>query len=452
MPTSGNYTRTGFFQMHSEALRYLGLRMQSGVPLVDADLNDFSDAIINYIRRITFAVGGDGHVNDGFAILESSPNVNDFDIQGGDGTDDGAGFLYISGLPGMLLNDVAYTSTTTIIHPQVSGISGGNLVLEDDSANYATNELAGRILTPDINNPGTTHTISSNTSNTITISSGDLSASTAAGNYYRVELSTPSGSNRTDEVYVDFFLDEIDSTEDTNLQHTIGNPAAPTDGAFRLGLRQLIKVSENGTTPSSPFTDSVGRRHYYQKIAELGRLDGNSAVTTAMISDFRPAITTQTGALNSIDGVSNPGGNVDLIGGQGITITPDDVNDEITISSSLDIPETFTCDAGVVTGDAVYMQSDGTLNRANATSSATMPAIGLVESKPTGTSCVVRQFGTLTGYSGLTQGDTVFVAATDGQVTTTAPTASGNVVQKLGKAATTTSVTLAMSLETVIKA
>jgi hypothetical protein len=39
----------------------------------------------------------------------------------------------------------------------------------------------------------------------------------------------------------------------------------------------------------------------------------------------------QIGALASVDGVSNPGGNIDLVPGNAVTITPDDANNQVTI-------------------------------------------------------------------------------------------------------------------------
>ena len=42
----------------------------------------------------------------------------------------------------------------------------------------------------------------------------------------------------------------------------------------------------------------------------------------------------QVGALVSIDSVSNPGGNVDLVQGNAIVITPDDTNNRITIGET----------------------------------------------------------------------------------------------------------------------
>lgn len=43
---------------------------------------------------------------------------------------------------------------------------------------------------------------------------------------------------------------------------------------------------------------------------------------------------TQVGALASVDGVSNPGGNVDLVATNAVSITPDDANNRITIGEN----------------------------------------------------------------------------------------------------------------------
>lgn len=54
------------------------------------------------------------------------------------------------------------------------------------------------------------------------------------------------------------------------------------------------------------------------------------------VSTSNPHSTTaaQTGALASVDGVSNAGGNVDFVAGTGMTITPDDSANTITFASS----------------------------------------------------------------------------------------------------------------------
>src|SRR3989442_10768749 len=58
--------------------------------------------------------------------------------------------------------------------------------------------------------------------------------------------------------------------------------------------------------------------------AHLAIVNGNPHGTTAA----------QVGALRSVDGVTNPGGNVDLIAANAITIAPNDANNTITIGES----------------------------------------------------------------------------------------------------------------------
>jgi hypothetical protein len=63
------------------------------------------------------------------------------------------------------------------------------------------------------------------------------------------------------------------------------------------------------------------------------------AANTHMGNTTNPHNTTaaQVGALVSIDGVANAGGNVDLAPGTNITITPDDVNNLITIATTAEV-------------------------------------------------------------------------------------------------------------------
>ncbi|RZN44153.1 MAG: hypothetical protein EFT35_00425 [Methanophagales archaeon ANME-1-THS] len=77
----------------------------------------------------------------------------------------------------------------------------------------------------------------------------------------------------------------------------------------------------------------------------------------------------QVGALVSIDGVSNPGGDVDLVEGDHITITPDTVNKSITIGSTAGV-EPATSVSSVQTsknvgGSEKYAREDHVHNLAN---------------------------------------------------------------------------------------
>jgi hypothetical protein len=60
----------------------------------------------------------------------------------------------------------------------------------------------------------------------------------------------------------------------------------------------------------------------------------------------------QTGALVSVDGVSNPGGNIDLVAGANIAITPDNTNKKITIAGTGIWPNADAVDGVHVTGSS----------------------------------------------------------------------------------------------------
>jgi hypothetical protein len=60
-----------------------------------------------------------------------------------------------------------------------------------------------------------------------------------------------------------------------------------------------------------------------------------NSVTTAMIQDNAvTAAKIAPNVVSSLDGVSNDGGNIDLIAGSNVTITPDDANNTITIAAT----------------------------------------------------------------------------------------------------------------------
>lgn len=282
----GLYTRSGFNQMFDEARRYVGLRLQRGVPLVDADFNDVSDSVIAQLRRVIQLALGSGASGDGFMVAEAASTANNFRVSGGDGTDEGAGQAFIGGLPCRLNSAVDYASASKDIHAQVSGVVP--LVLEDDSASWIPGELVGRDLVPDIDFPATTHAITSNTATTITIGLGDLTGETATGKHYRVNLTTP-GAPRSDEVYLDVFLDEVSTTEDADLLHTIGAPPAATAAAFRLAVRQVVRVREGGSAPSASFVDGTGRRHHFFLLASISR-SVSIDIFAADIADVRAGL------------------------------------------------------------------------------------------------------------------------------------------------------------------
>lgn len=82
----------------------------------------------------------------------------------------------------------------------------------------------------------------------------------------------------------------------------------------------------------------------------------NGAVGSAAVADNSlTAADLAVDVVSSVDGVTNDGGNIDLIGGAGISITPDDINNQITISytgtaiSGVDVKDEGTAQGTVTT-------------------------------------------------------------------------------------------------------
>lgn len=111
-------------------------------------------------------------------------------------------------------------------------------------------------------------------------------------------------------------------------------------------------------------------------------------------------------------------------------IHPDQIN-----LGELKITSQWSCPAPVAVGDPVYVAA-GVAYMADCTDLAKMPAIGIVVSKPTPTSCVVVHSGRvrIVGW-GLVQGEPYYVGPGAGVVLEPAlPTVDGTVVQKIAVA------------------
>lgn len=97
-------------------------------------------------------------------------------------------------------------------------------------------------------------------------------------------------------------------------------------------------------------------------------------------------------------------------------------------------------DPAVAVNDVVYLDAPNHVNRANAGSPATAPAIGFVTLLIGATQCRIRTEKFLSGFLGLTAGIEVFLGLTPGSVTQTAPSGIGEVVQNLGLAVNPTTI------------
>lgn len=112
----------------------------------------------------------------------------------------------------------------------------------------------------------------------------------------------------------------------------------------------------------------------------------------------------------------------------------DNLDDMIT-TTSFDSP-VYTCPSAVSVGDAVYISGSNSVDKADANDVSTFPVIGFVSQKPTTTQAttqaILRYFGELDVFSGLSPGVTYYLSETPGQISSVAPTAGGSVVQRVG--------------------
>jgi len=214
---AGKYSRWTFveskgYMMVAKEMKVPGSGQK--VPLLDAELNENAEIQLSLLRRMIERTYGNGTKGDGFLIAQSSSNtVNNFMITGGDGTVDGAGYIFVSGWMPFLLSSIEYTAQ-----------------------------------------------------------SGATS------------LTTPT-ADRTDEVYLDVYYEEVGPTTDSYIiDSDIG-----FETSRRIKLAWLVKVAEGGTTPAG-YIDSYNVQHWTHHIATIKRLANNSNILSSMIVDKRNSV------------------------------------------------------------------------------------------------------------------------------------------------------------------
>ena len=102
-----NFSRDTFNKLK----HYVGVRLQQGVPIVDADWNEMEDIRKYELESFLkwFVGNGVPKGNDGFRI-DRTEDKNDFIISGGDGTTDGAGRCLVEGWEVINEHDMDYTA------------------------------------------------------------------------------------------------------------------------------------------------------------------------------------------------------------------------------------------------------------------------------------------------------------------------------------------------------
>lgn len=183
----GNFSRNTF-----DALKhYVGVRLQQGVPIVDADWNEGEDLRRHELRSFIRWFVGDGvpQGNDGFAVHPAA-ETNDFRIRGGPAG--AAGRILVDGWEVVNETDLRYTQQPLF----------NNAAL---AAEWGVDPLP--------------------------------------------PLTTPAG-NRTDLVYLDAWEREVDSTEDPDQ---LVNPAIGVETAVRLRREWAVRVVEGSSAlPAAP--------------------------------------------------------------------------------------------------------------------------------------------------------------------------------------------------------
>jgi len=97
----------------------------------------------------------------------------------------------------------------------------------------------------------------------------------------------------------------------------------------------------------------------------------------------------------------------------------------------------FSCPAWVSVGDAAYQTGSDALDMADYGAWGTMPAFGIVESKPTDTSAIVCASGELSGFVGLVP-DVPYYVGAGGGITEVRPVVGGQIRQRIGWAKNST--------------
>lgn len=131
---------------------------------------------------------------------------------------------------------------------------------------------------------------------------------------------TPSGA----QAKVDTHAGQTSGVHGVGTGVVVGTTATQTLTNKTLGAGTVLEADLDANNKkisnlATPVSSSDAARKADVE-AHANRTDNPHATTAS-----------QVGALASIDGVNNPGGDVDLVGGTGITITPDNTNKRITI-------------------------------------------------------------------------------------------------------------------------
>ena len=264
--------------------------LQQGVPVHDADVNEANDNIwirgIHMMNHISLGlsrfprVDSDGVplTDSGFLIQEGTPTTNNFQITAGYACCYGVLVPNTYAMPPVDIDyedQVMFTGTVYSV--------GAGAITDDDKYFETGHDLVGCIVHMLTGaEAGSDFVVTSRDSfTTLSLSGGTGSiAPTDTYEIYPPALTIPSGTDRDDSVYLMVWFDDINSNEDT----AITDPGTGIEAVHASKIRMCVRVNEGSS--SIPATGNAvlgtyGIRH--MKLATLERLNGNAAITTAMI-------------------------------------------------------------------------------------------------------------------------------------------------------------------------
>ena len=170
-------------------------------------------------------------------------------------------------------------------------------------------------------------------------------------------LTTPS-ADRTDEVYIDVYYEEVSYETDSAIKDT----DIDLETSRRIGLVWEIKVAEDSTTPSS-YVDGNNIQHWCYRLAILNRFSGDSSIDSDMIVDVR-----HSARLIKREYLHNQGTAYDswsiahYLGSQNLIIkVSDDAGNEMEPGITYNDDNNITLDfnGNSVTGTALLLAVDG---------------------------------------------------------------------------------------------
>ena len=223
-------------------------------------------------------------------------------------------------------------------------------------------------------------------------------------------------------------------------QHDVAQFAAGVDDNDFL---KVDGTTIEGRSASEVLSDiGAGAAAGSSSIVTTGALDAGSITSNfGAINNGASAITT-TGTVSA--------GSVTL-GDTGQLIIGDDAPSSDHTATGVVI--TMTALTGLAIGEAVYIDSNGKLDETDADAAGTMPAIGVaLEANSSGSDAEVKIL--LQGifrdesYS-FTPGEDLFIGTNLGEITATAPSGTGDFVQKVGVALTAKTIYFNPSLDLI---